>query len=76
MDARYFRERAETCLRLAKELPWNNPGYFHLLDIAENLQRRAAELKAQEDKMAATNTERTNRDVRILTQSVSRRFRV
>jgi hypothetical protein len=54
MDARYFRERAETCLRLAKELPSNNPGYFHLMDMAKNLQRRAAELDAQEDKMAAT----------------------
>ena len=32
MDARYFRERAETCLRLAKELPWNNPGRFQLMD--------------------------------------------
>jgi hypothetical protein len=45
MDAKYFRDRAETCLRLAKELPWNNPGRFHLMDKAENLQRRAANLK-------------------------------
>jgi hypothetical protein len=48
MDARYFRDRAETCLRLAKELPWNNPGRFHLMDMAENLQRRAAKLEGHE----------------------------
>jgi len=48
MDARYFRERAETCLRLAKELRWNNPGRFHLMDMAENLQRRAAKLEGHE----------------------------
>ncbi len=48
MDARYFRERAETCLRLAKELPWNNPGRFHLMDMAENLQTRAAKLEGHE----------------------------
>jgi len=48
MDAKYFRDRAETCLRLAKELPWNNPGRFQLMDIAEKLQRRAANLEAQE----------------------------
>ena len=48
MDAKYFRDRAETCLRLAKELPWNNPGRFQLMDIAEKLQRRAANLEARE----------------------------
>jgi hypothetical protein len=50
MDAKYFRDRAETCLRLAKELKWNNPGRFHLMDKAENLQRRAANLEAQEQR--------------------------
>ena len=50
MDAKYFRDRAETCLRLAKELPWNNPIRFHLMDKAENLQRRAANLEAQEQR--------------------------
>ena len=32
---------SETCLRLATELPWNNSGRFHLMDIAENLQTDA-----------------------------------
>ena len=50
MDAKYFRDRAETCLRLAKELPWNNPGRFQLMDIAEQFQRRAANLEAQEQR--------------------------
>jgi hypothetical protein len=48
MDARYFRERAKTCVRLAEELPWNNPGRFSLMDMAENLQRRAAKLEGHE----------------------------
>jgi hypothetical protein len=48
MDAKYFRDRAEACLRLAKGLKWNNPGRFHLMEMAENLQKRAANLEAQE----------------------------
>jgi hypothetical protein len=48
MDARYFRERAKTCVRLAEELPWNNPGRYSLMDMAENLQRRAAKLEGHE----------------------------
>jgi hypothetical protein len=35
-------------MRLAKELRWNNPGRFHLMDMAENLQRRAAKLEGHE----------------------------
>jgi hypothetical protein len=50
MDAKYFRDRAETYLRLAKELRWNNPGRFHLMDVAEKLHRRAANLEAQEQR--------------------------
>jgi hypothetical protein len=61
MDARYFRERAETCLRLAKELPWNNPNYFHLMDMAENLQRRAAELETQERPIVQRQQQRQSR---------------
>jgi hypothetical protein len=48
MDAKYFQERAKTCFRLAEGLSWNNPGRYHLMDIAENLQKRAKELDAQE----------------------------
>jgi hypothetical protein len=33
---------------LAEGLSWNNPGRYHLMDIAENLQVRARELEAQE----------------------------
>ena len=35
MDAKYFRDKAETYSHLAMELRWNNPGRFHLMDIAE-----------------------------------------
>ena len=50
MDASYFREKAETCRRLANDLRWNNPARFHLMDVAEDLQKRA-EL-AQPDRFA------------------------
>src|SRR6266516_1061276 len=41
MDANYFREKAETCRRLANDLPWNNPDRFHFMDLAEDFQKRA-----------------------------------
>jgi len=37
-DAKYFREKAALCLRLADGLSLNNPGRFQLMDIAEDLQ--------------------------------------
>jgi hypothetical protein len=48
MDAKYFREKAELCLRLADGLSLNNPGRFQLMDLAEDFQKRAKELEAQE----------------------------
>jgi hypothetical protein len=57
MDSKYFRDRAETCVRLAKKLRWNNPGRFHLMDIAEKLQRRAANLEAQEQRASPQTTQ-------------------
>ncbi len=48
MDARYFREKAEMCLRLADGLSLNNPGRFQLMDLAEDFRERAKELEAQE----------------------------
>jgi hypothetical protein len=44
MDAAYFRDKAETCLRLAKGLSWNNPARGQLMDLAEEFQRQASEL--------------------------------
>ena len=57
MDANHFRDWAETFLLLAKELRWNNPGRFHLMDIAEKLQRRAANLEAQEQRASPQTTQ-------------------
>jgi hypothetical protein len=48
MDAKYFREKAELCLRLADGLSLNNPGRFQLMDLAEDFRERAKELEAQE----------------------------
>ena len=44
MDATYFRDKAETCLRLAKGLSWNNPARGELIELAEEFQRQAEEL--------------------------------
>ena len=41
MDANYFRVQAQTCRRLANDLRWNNPARFHLMDLAEDFQKRA-----------------------------------
>jgi hypothetical protein len=46
MDAIYFREKAEICLRLAKGLSWNNPARSELMELAEEFQRQAKELEA------------------------------
>jgi hypothetical protein len=43
MDATYFRDKAETCLRLAKS--WNNPARGELMELAEEFQRQAEELE-------------------------------
>jgi hypothetical protein len=46
-DAKYFREKAALCLRLADGLSLNNPGRFQLMDMAEDLQEFAKELEVQ-----------------------------
>ena len=46
MDATYFRDKAETCLRLGKGLSWNNPARGELMELAEEFRRQAEELKA------------------------------
>ena len=48
MEAKYFREKAELCLRLADGLSLNNPSRFQLMDLAEDFRERAKELEAQE----------------------------
>jgi hypothetical protein len=50
MDARYFREKAELCLRLADGLSLKNPGRFQLMDLADDFLERARELEAQKVK--------------------------
>jgi hypothetical protein len=47
MDAKYFREKAELCLRIADGLSLNNPGRLELMDLADDFRRRAKELEAQ-----------------------------
>jgi hypothetical protein len=46
-DAKYFREKAALCRRLADGLSLNNPGRFQLMDMAEDLQELAKELEVQ-----------------------------
>ena len=45
MDAIYFRDKAETCMRLAKGLSWNNPARGELMELAEEFQRQAKDLE-------------------------------
>jgi len=47
MDAKYFRDKAELCLRLADGLSLNNPGRFQLMDLAEDFKQRAKELEME-----------------------------
>jgi hypothetical protein len=47
MDAKYLREKAEMCLRLADGLSLNNPSRFQLMRMAEDFRQRAKELEAQ-----------------------------
>jgi hypothetical protein len=46
MDATYFREKAQTCLRLARGLSWNNPARGELMELAEEFHRQADEIEA------------------------------
>jgi hypothetical protein len=46
MDAKYFREKSELCLRIADVLSLNNPGRFQLIDLADGFLKRAKELEA------------------------------
>jgi hypothetical protein len=45
MDATYFRDKAATCMRLAKGLSWNNPARRELMELAQEFQRQADELE-------------------------------
>ena len=49
LDAAYFRDKAETCLRLANGLSWNNPARAKLMELAEDFERQAKELEAAKD---------------------------
>jgi hypothetical protein len=56
MDATYFRDKAETCLRLAKGLSWNNPARGELMELAErprNSKPRRNSLVADADFFSA-----------------------
>ncbi len=41
MDAKYFREKAALCERLADGLSLNNPARFQLMDLADDFRKRA-----------------------------------
>jgi hypothetical protein len=47
MDAKYLREKATLCFRLADGLSLNNPSRFELTQMAEDFEKRAKELEAQ-----------------------------
>jgi hypothetical protein len=45
VDAAYFREKVQICLRLATGLSWNNPARYQLLLLAEDFQKREKRLE-------------------------------
>ncbi len=49
MDAKYFREKAELCLRLANGLSLNNPGRFQLMDLADDFFRKGERIGSEQD---------------------------
>jgi hypothetical protein len=57
MDAKYFREKAALCLRLAEGLSLNNPGRIQLAELAEDFKERAEEL---EDQAVRRRTEKSH----------------
>jgi hypothetical protein len=61
MDAKYFREKAELCLRLADGLLLNNPGRFELMDLAEDFRQRAKELEAEAAQQKETDRRKTRK---------------
>jgi hypothetical protein len=58
MDAKYFREQAELCLRLADGLSLNNPGRIQLIELADALRKRAKELDTQAARQQQKNKSR------------------
>jgi hypothetical protein len=58
MDAKYFRERAELCLRQADGLSLNNPGRLQLMDLAEDFNQRAKELEMEAAQQQQRSQER------------------
>jgi hypothetical protein len=46
LDAACFRDKAETCLRLANGLSWNNPARAKLMELAEDFERQTRQLEA------------------------------
>jgi len=55
MDAKYFREKATLCFRVADGLSLNNPGRFQLMELAEDFMKRAKELEAQAGRKSKSN---------------------
>jgi len=52
---RIFRQKADLCMRLADGLSLNNPGRFQLMDMAEELQKHAAEVQRKQNNRSVLN---------------------
>ncbi|HEX4237099.1 MAG TPA: hypothetical protein VHZ64_04030 [Xanthobacteraceae bacterium] len=53
MDATYFRDKAETCLRLAKGLSWNNPARGELMELPKSFSGRPRNSKPRRNSLVA-----------------------
>jgi hypothetical protein len=60
MDAKYCRQKAELCLRLADGFSLNNPARFQLMDLAEDFPKRAKKLEAEEAERQKSKAHKTD----------------
>jgi hypothetical protein len=58
MDVARLREKAALCLRIARELSWNNPARLQLSELAGRYQQRARELEFKTPSTTVGRTER------------------
>ena len=47
MEIAILREKAALCLRIARQLSWNNPGRLQLIELAQRFDQQARELELQ-----------------------------
>jgi hypothetical protein len=55
--AKYFREQAAVCRRIASGLSWNGAGHLKFMEMAAGFEKSASELESHSNKPAIDGTE-------------------